>query len=258
MLPATQVNPCIDPTSPQSKLPWCDDKLPIDARVKDMVGRIPLKEKLPLLDTGGSPVPSLGLSSYNWWSEASTGVASGRDTQTTKFAFPITTGMSFNRTLWKLTGAQIGKEARAMMNAGNGFSTFWAPVINLAREPRWGRNIETPGEDPYLTGEYAEWYTQGMQEAPEDPYHIQASACCKHYVANSMDGTTQADGEHHDRNHVDSIVPMQDLIDSYMLPFQACVEKGRVSGLMCSCASASLPAPLATVPAVTPPRTDVL
>lgn len=73
-----------------------------------------------------------------------------------------------------------------------------------------------------------------------------------------MDGTTEADGEHHDRNHVDSIVPMQDLIDSYMLPFQACVEKGRVSGLMCSCASASLPAPLATVPAVTPPRTDVL
>jgi beta-D-xylosidase 4 len=63
--------------------------------------------------------------------------------QTTKFAFPITTGMSFNRTLWKVTGAQIGREARAMMNAGNGFSSFWAPVINLAREPRWGRNIGT-------------------------------------------------------------------------------------------------------------------
>ena len=77
------------------------------------------------------------------------------------------------------------------------------------------------------------------QTAPEDPYHIQASACCKHYVANSMDGTSQKDGEHHDRNHVDSVVPMQDLIDSYMLPFQACVEKGKVSGLMCSCGSHS-------------------
>ena len=126
---------------------------------------------------------------------------------------------------------------------------------------------QTPGEDPYLTGEYAEWYTKGMQQAPEDPYlfqriflltadpfingflycldanqgclfrsryHIQASACCKHYVANSMDGTTEKDGEHHDRNHVDSIVPMQDLIDSYMLPFQSCVEKGQVTSLMCS------------------------
>ncbi len=66
-------------------------------------------------------------------------------------------GMSFNRTLWKLTGRQIGREARALMNAGNGYSTFWAPVVNLAREPRWGRNIETPGEDPFLTGQYAKY-----------------------------------------------------------------------------------------------------
>jgi hypothetical protein len=70
----------------------------------------------------------------------------GSNTTTTKFAFPITTGMSFNRTLWSLTGRQIGREARAMMNVGTAYSTFWAPVINLAREPRWGRNLETPGE----------------------------------------------------------------------------------------------------------------
>merc|ERR1719408_24843 len=116
--------------------------------------------------------------------------------------------MSFNRSLWHAVGAQIGREARAVMNQGNGYSTFWAPVINLAREPRWGRNIETPGEDPYL---------------------VQASACCKHYVANEMESTTQRDGEHHDRNHVNSNVSMQDLVDSYMRPFQACVEKGRVT-----------------------------
>ena len=105
-------------------------------RVNDAVGRMTLAEKVGNLDTGANAIPSLGLSAYNWWSEASTGVASGRNTQTTKFAFPITTGMSFNRTLWQLTGRQIGREARAMMNAGNGYSTFWAPVINLAREVR--------------------------------------------------------------------------------------------------------------------------
>merc|ERR1719420_1168506 len=193
-----------------------------------------LDEKVGALGTGGNPIDSLGLKPYNWWSEASSGVASGRNTRTTKFAFPITTGMSFNRTLWQLTGRQIGREARAEMNAGNGYSTFWAPVVNLAREPRWGRNIEVPGEDPYLTGEYAEHFVKGFQEAPEDPGHIQASACCKHYVANEMDGTTQKDGEHHDRNHFDEKISMQDLVDSYMKPFQACVEKGRVSSLMCS------------------------
>ena len=155
-------------------------------------------------------------------------------TQTTKFAFPITTGMSFNRTLWQLTGRQIGREARALMNVGIAFSTFWAPVINLAREPRWGRNIETPGEDPFLTGEYAIYFTEGMQSDPSDPGHVMASACCKHYVANSMEHTTELDGEMHDRQEVDTVVSQQDLIDSYMAPFQSCVELGRVTGLMCS------------------------
>ena len=62
---------------------------------------------------------------------------------------------------------------RALMNAGLAGSTFWAPVINLAREPRWGRNIEVPGEDPYLVGEYAEYFVKGFEQAPEDTTHIQ-------------------------------------------------------------------------------------
>ena len=101
-----------------------------------------MQEKIGNLDSGGAAVAALDIPSYNWWSESSTGVANEihrSSTQTTKFAFPITTGMSFNRTLWLLTGRQIGREARAMMNAGNAYSTFWAPVINLAREPRWVR-----------------------------------------------------------------------------------------------------------------------
>ena len=212
--PPLLVNPCLDKSGKFASQPWCDATLPIDARVADAISRLTLQEKINLMGTGGAPIESLGLPSYNWWSEASSGVASGRDTQTTKFAFPITTGMSFNRTLWAVTGRQIATEARAMMNAGNGYSTFWAPVINLAREPRWGRNIETPGEDPYLSGEYATHFVRGFQEAPQDEGHLLASACCKHYVANSMDGTTQADGEHHDRNHVDSQITMRDLVDS--------------------------------------------
>ena len=85
----------------------------------------------------------------SWWSEATHGVASARQDQrtpyATNYAFPITTAMSFNRTLWSKTGEHIGREARAFMNVGNAYSTYWAPVINLARDPRWGRNIETPG-----------------------------------------------------------------------------------------------------------------
>ena len=78
------------------------------------------------------------------------------------------------------------------MNDGNAWSTYWAPVINLAREPRWGRNIETPGEDPYLTGEYAAAFVTGFEHSPDDAAHLQASACCKHYAANSMEHSTEA------------------------------------------------------------------
>ena len=75
---------------------------------------------------------------------------------------------------------------------------------------------------------------QGMQESPDDQgAHIQASACCKHFVANSMEHTTVA-GVTWDREYFDANVTMQDLVDSYLPPFQACVEKGKVSGLMCS------------------------
>eukprot|EP00929_Paragymnodinium_shiwhaense_P108365 TRINITY_DN74684_c0_g1_i1.p1 TRINITY_DN74684_c0_g1~~TRINITY_DN74684_c0_g1_i1.p1 ORF type:complete len:799 (-),score=165.79 TRINITY_DN74684_c0_g1_i1:519-2915(-) len=226
-------NPCLDKTSKFASMPFCDSKLSTDERVADAVKRLTMEEKIAALSTETPKLDSLGLPEYNWWEEATTGVDL-RDHESTKFAYPITTGMSFNRTLWKATGAQIGREGRALMNAGKADSTFWTPVINLAREPRWGRNIETPGEDPYLTGEYAEYFVRGFQEAPEDPSHLLASACCKHYVANEMESTTEPDGEHEDRHHVNSAVSMQDLVDSYMKPFQACVEKGRVSSLMCS------------------------
>jgi pre-mRNA-splicing factor SYF2/beta-D-xylosidase 4 len=180
------------------------------------------------------------MSAYQVWSEATHGVGSspgvryqGKTPAATNFAFPITTAMSFNRPLWQTTGLQIGKEARGFMNAGNAFSTFWAPVVNLARDPRWGRNIETPGEDPFLSGEYAASWVTGFQENPADPAHIQASACCKHYVANEMEHTTQGN-KTWTRHNFDATVTMQDLLDSYLVPFKACVEKGRVTSLMCS------------------------
>ena len=106
------------------------------------------------------------------------------------------------------------------MNQGDAWSTYWAPVINLAREPRWGRNIETPGEDPYLSGEYATQFVSGFEVSEDDPSGLQASACCKHYVANSMDHSTVA-GETFDRTTFNANITMQDLVDSYLLPFQA-------------------------------------
>eukprot|EP00911_Craspedida_sp_UC1_P002802 UC1_evm1s2049 len=89
------------------------------------------------------------------------------------------------------------------------------------------------GEDPYLTGQYSINFVRGMQELSSDPTHVLASACCKHYVANEMERST-VDGTSWTRHNFDATVSQQDLVDTYMAPFQDCVEQGRVTGLMCS------------------------
>jgi beta-glucosidase-like glycosyl hydrolase len=216
-----------------ARLPFCNASLGLEVRVADAVSRLTLAEKIAALGTGEAPLPSIDLPGYNWWSEATHGISHVVNDESTpfesNFAFPITTACSFNRSLWKATGTQIGREARAFMNAGNAFSTFWAPVVNIARDPRWGRIAETPGEDPFLSGEYAVSFVQGMERSEADSEHLLASACCKHFVANDLDrwnGSTR-----HDFN---AVVSVQDLLDSYLPPFRACVEDGGVSGLMCS------------------------
>ena len=84
------INPCLNKSSVFASYPFCDSTLSLDERVADAVSRMSMAEKINALGTGTSAIPSLGLPAYNWWSEASSGVASGRNTQTTKFAFPIT------------------------------------------------------------------------------------------------------------------------------------------------------------------------
>ena len=142
-LPVGAFSPCVDPASAFYTMPWCNQSLAHAQRVQDMIGRMTRAEKLSALAIRTPAIASLGMPAYNWWEEATHGVGTGAH-QTTNVPFPITTAMSFNRSLWKATGALIGTEARALMNMGKAGSDFWAPVVNLARDGRWGRNIETP------------------------------------------------------------------------------------------------------------------
>ncbi|KAG0556369.1 hypothetical protein KC19_11G048200 [Ceratodon purpureus] len=134
----------------------------------------------------------------------------------------------------------VSTEARAMYNVGRANLTFWTPNINIVRDPRWGRAMETSGEDPFLTSVYAVSFVRGMQEgaAPEEepdvtpgrgPHRLKVSACCKHYIAYDLENW-----EGIDRHHFDAQVTIQDLEDSYNPPFQSCIQEGRASSLMCS------------------------
>ena len=143
----------------------------------------------------------------------------------------MTLANSFNRSLWRATAAALGREARAFYNLGgaNG-QTFWAPMANIVRDPRWGRNLQSAGEDPFVAGEFVAAWVRAFERAPEAPYgRLQASAMCKHFVAGELESWNGSS-----RYHFDAVVPQQDLVDSYLPPFQMCVEEGQVSGVMCA------------------------
>ena len=213
----------------------CDESRSTQERAYWIVNQLTLDEKISITQNGADAVSRMGLPAYQWWSEALHGVGRSPgvtfDSATpyaTSFPQVITTGASFNKTLFHTIGHTISTEARALNNAGHAGLTFWTPNINLMRDPRWGRGQETPGEDPYLTSEYARHFVPGMQEG-EDPRHIKASSCCKHYYAYDLENWGGVD-----RHHFNAIITKQDEADTYLPAFHSCVKNGRVSGLMCS------------------------
>jgi len=214
--------PCIT----GSPFPWCDHTKPIDARVASLVANLTISEKSGLFVNKAAGVPRIGWPKYNWWSEALHGVA--RDGVATSFAQIGLIGASYNRTLWNKIGDVTATEGRGMNNGLRGGLhqglTFWAPNINIFRDPRWGRGQETPGEDPHMNGEYAAAFVPGMQ-GNESSGYLKVSACLKHFAAYS---------EEQDRHSFPAMVTSQDMEDSYLPAFQAGVEKAHPSGLMCS------------------------
>lgn len=93
-------------------LPFCKARLPIPERVRDLIGRLRLDEKLRLLVNNAAAVPRLGIKGYEWWSEALHGVSNvgpgtkfgGEFPGATSFPQVITTAASFNSSLWEAIG----------------------------------------------------------------------------------------------------------------------------------------------------------
>ncbi|ETP11715.1 hypothetical protein F441_12812 [Phytophthora nicotianae CJ01A1] len=230
-------NVCGDPKV--ASLPFCDASLPLDTRVDDLVNRIPMDQAVGLLVNKASAAPSVNIPSYEWWNEALHGVAlspgvtfKGPITAATSFPQVLSTAASFNRSLFYQIGDVISTEARAFYNAKDAGLTFWTPNVNIFRDPRWGRGQETPGEDPYLNGEYAVAFVRGLQgEAMEGrggggkSKFLKISSCCKHFSAYSQEVP---------RHRNNAMVTKQDQADTYFPAFQDCVKRGHVSSIMCS------------------------
>lgn len=139
-LPQALTRPC---TGTYHFLPFCNSSLPLVQRVDDLVSRINVSDFPGLFVNGQAAIPYLGIPSYQIWSEATHGVGFSPGVSfkpptpnATSFPEPILTAASFNTSLFVAVGAAVSDEARAMNNVGTAGETFWAPNINLARDPR--------------------------------------------------------------------------------------------------------------------------
>ncbi|MFQ3547676.1 MAG: glycoside hydrolase family 3 N-terminal domain-containing protein, partial [Termitinemataceae bacterium] len=192
------------------------------AKIKELLSRMTIEEKVGLMIHRAKAVPRLGIPAYNWWNEALHGVANNGES--TVFPQAIGLAATFDADLIKRIGTAISLEARAKFNAvGKDEAdkyhrglTFWAPNINIFRDPRWGRGQETYGEDPVLTSRLGTAYVQGLQG--DDPYYLRAAACAKHFAVHS--------GPEALRHSFDARVSPKDLEETYLPAFKALVKAG--------------------------------
>jgi beta-glucosidase len=207
-----------------------DPAQPLDLRVNDLVSGMTLEEKISQLVNQSREISRLQVPTYDWWSEALHGVAGPGIA--TVFPEPIGLAATFDPPLIQQMGEAIGTEGRAKYNiavrAGRrdlleGLD-FWAPNINIARDPRWGRNQETYGEDPFLTGRMGVAFVTGMQG--DDPKYLRVIATPKHFAVHS--------GPEPVRHTINVVVSKHDMEDTYLPAFRAAVVEGQAGSVMCS------------------------
>ena len=200
-----------------------------EERAADLVHRMTLEEKASQLVNSARAIPRLGVPAYNWWSEALHGV---QVAGTTEFPEPVGLAATFDAPGIHEMAQAIGTEARVVHDQAvrAGGSTifhgldFWAPNVNIFRDPRWGRGQETYGEDPFLTGRMAVAFVTGMQGS--DPRYYRAIATPKHFDVHS--------GPEPTRHFADVDVSKHDLEDTYLPAFRAAIVDGHAGSVMCA------------------------
>jgi beta-glucosidase len=135
----------------------------------------------------------------------------------TSFPASIGIGCTWDRALVREIGRVTGREARAL-----GYTNVYAPILDLARDPRWGRVVETYTEDPYLASVLGVEMVRGLQE--ED-----VTSTPKHFAVYSVpkggrDGLARTD-PHETRREVETVL---------LAPFRAAFVKGGALGTMAS------------------------
>ncbi len=208
---------------------YLDTSLSPEQRAADLVKRMNLEEKAGQLVNQARAIPRLNVPAYDWWSESLHGVAVNG---TTEFPEPIGLAATFDAPAIHEMAIAISTEGRIKhaqdVRAGhsNIFEglDFWAPNINIFRDPRWGRGQETYGEDPFLTARMGVAFVTGMQG--DDPKYFRVISTPKHYAVHS--------GPEPTRHTADVTVSKHDEVDTYLPAFRATVTEAKADSVMCA------------------------
>jgi beta-glucosidase len=197
-------------------------------RAKELVSQMTLEEKVFQMLHNAPSIERLSIKAYNWWNEGLHGVA--RAGIATVFPQAIGMAAAFDEDMMEEVGDAIATEGRAKFNMQQEFGdtdiykglTFWAPNVNIFRDPRWGRGHETYGEDPYLTARLGVRFVEGLQG--HDEYYLKAAACAKHFAVHS--------GPEELRHCFDAKASVKDMRETYLPAFEALVKEAKVEAVM--------------------------
>lgn len=210
----------------------------VDERVERVLKELTLDEKLSLMVHHNPAIERVGLPAYSWWNEALHGV--GRAGLATVYPMPIALAATFDPAMVRGVFRNVADEARmkyeqAQDTGGTGDYTgltFFTPNINIFRDPRWGRGMETYGEDPYLTAMMGQACVEGLQHGYDDvdggnrdEQGLSAAACLKHFAVHS--------GPEGTRHEFDSRVSERDLRTTYLAAFEYIIKHSDVQQVMC-------------------------
>ena len=209
--------------------PFWDSALPIEKRLDWLMAEMTIEEKLGCLASGMKPIERLGIPAMSLGGEAAHGVEARNDQNdlkepepTTSFVQPIGMSATWDTELIRRAGAVTGTETRVIYHRHPDRGLIrWAPTVDLERDPRWGRTEEGYGEDPYLTGEMASAYVQGMQG--DNPNYLRVAATLKHFYANNTETG---------RGWKNVSIDPRNQYELYLEPFRRVIEKGGAEAVM--------------------------
>jgi beta-glucosidase len=210
----------------QTPPPYLDPSQPIENRITDLISRMTLEEKAAELNHLSSRNDRLHIPAWGGWNQTLHGVWS----KTPTTLFPTTIGMAatWDSALVKTVADSMSDEARALYNIGadgprskHGL-VYRSPVINISRDPRWGRIQESFGEDPFLTGRTAVAYIQGLQSTAK---YLKVAATVKHFAVNNVETN---------RHALSAAVPERILMEYWLPHWKAAIQEGHAQSVMAS------------------------